>query len=98
MIVVEDQMGVTVTEVLEGRPWLKTRADDETMKSTPIKVGDKFIKPEAPNIVWVVEQLVDLPGLPPHARLRVQGYLNRRMMMSQEALADHRLFHRIEDN
>lgn len=68
------------------------------MKSTSIKVGDKFIKPEVPNIVWVVEQLVDLPALPPHAELRVQGDFNRRMTMSQEALTDHRLFHRIEDS
>ncbi len=82
----------------QGRPWLKTRADDETMKSTSIKVGDKFIKPEVPNTVWVVTQLVDLPRLPPHAELKVQGHFSRMMLMSQEALADHRLYHRIEDS
>ncbi len=68
------------------------------MKSTSIKVGDTFIKPKVPKTVWVVTQLVDLPGLPPHAELRVKGHFNRMMMMSQEALADHRLFHRIEDS
>ena len=68
------------------------------MKSTSIKVGDKFIKPEVPKIVWFVERLVDFPALPPHAELRVQGHFNRTMLMSQEALADHRLFHRIEDS
>ncbi len=73
------------------------KADDETMKSPSIEIGDKFIKPEVPDIVWVVERLVDLSGLPPHAELRVQGNPNRMMMMSQEALSDHHLFHRIED-
>ena len=68
------------------------------MKSPFIKVGDKFIKPKVPKTVWVVTQLVDLPKLPPHAELRVQGQFNRMMMMSQDALIDHRLFHRIEDS
>jgi len=68
------------------------------MKSTSIKVGDKFIKPKVPRTVWVVTQLVDLQGLPPHAELRVTGHFNRMMTMSQDALIDHRLFHRIEDS
>jgi len=68
------------------------------MKSTSIKVGDKFIKPEVPEIIWVVKRLINLPGLPPHAELRAKGYLNRMVMMSQEALANHRLYHRIEDS
>jgi len=68
------------------------------MKSPFIKVGDKFIKPEVPKIVWFVERLVDFPALPPHAELRVQGHLSRIMLMSQDALIDHRLFHRIEDS
>ncbi len=68
------------------------------MNSTSIKVGDKFIKPELPDIIWVVKRLVNLPGLPPHAELRVQGHFNRMMMMSREALADRHLYHRIEDS
>ena len=70
------------------------------MKPTSIKVGDKFIKPAVPNIVWVVIRLVDLPGLPPHAELRVQGYLKRpqKIIMSLSALTDLRTFHRIEDS
>ncbi len=68
------------------------------MKPILIKIGDKFINPEVPKIVWVVEQLVDLPGLPPHAELSVQGQHKRKMMMSQDALTDLRLFHRIEDS
>ncbi len=70
------------------------------MKPTSIKVGDKFIKPKVPQIVWVVEQFVDFPGLPPHAELRVQGNLKRpqKMMMSLGALNDPRMFHLIEDS
>ena len=67
------------------------------MKPISIKVGDKFIKPEVPNIVWIVTQLVDIPGLPLHAEMRVKGHLNQTMTMSQVALDDPRLFHRIED-
>ena len=69
------------------------------MKPKSIKVGDKFIKPKVPNIVWIVNRLVNLPGLPPHAELKVQGNLERpqKMMMSLGALTDPRMFHRIED-
>ncbi len=70
------------------------------MKPTSINVGDKFIKPAVPKTVWVVNRLVNLPGLPPHAELRVQGYLKRpqKMMMSLGALTDPRMFHRIKDS
>ena len=66
------------------------------MKSTSIKVGDKFIKPEVPNMVWVVNRLVEIPGMPPHAKLIVQGRLNQSMMLSLEALTDQNLYRRIE--
>ena len=68
------------------------------MKLTSIKAGDKFIKPGVPNIVWVVNRLVDLPNLPPHAELSVKGQHKRKMMMSEDALTDPRLFLRIEDS
>ena len=68
------------------------------MKPRSIKIGDKFIKPEVSDIVWVVERLVYLPGLPPHARMRVLADYDRMMLMSQEALIDRHLFHRIEDS
>ena len=67
------------------------------MKSKSINVGDMFLKQGDPKTVWVVEQLVDLPGLPLHAELKAQGYRNRKITMSQEVLTDDHLFHRIED-
>ena len=66
------------------------------MKSKSINVGDMFLKQGDPKTVWVVEQLVDLPGLPLHAELKAQGYRNRKITMSQEVLTDDHLFHRIE--
>ncbi len=67
------------------------------MKSESIKVGDRFLKQGDPKTVWVVTQLVDFPDLPLHAELKAQGYRNRMITMSQEALTDDHLFHRIED-
>ena len=67
------------------------------MKSKSINVGDMFLKQGDPKTVWVVEQLVDLPGLPLHAELKAQGYLKRMTMMSLAALADQNLYRRIEE-
>jgi len=67
------------------------------MKSTSIKVGDKFIKPEVPKMVWVVNRLVEIPGMPPHAKLIVQGRLNQSMTLSLDALTDQILYRRIEE-
>jgi hypothetical protein len=62
------------------------------MKPTYIKVGDKFIKPNDTNTVWVVKRPVNQLGIPPHAELHDQKYLNRMMTMSLYALADQNLF------
>ncbi len=67
------------------------------MKSTSIKVGDKFIKPEVPNMVWVVKQFVKIPDMPPHAKLIVQGRLRGSMTISLDALTDQSLYRRIEE-
>ena len=64
------------------------------MKYTSIKVGNKFIKPEDPNIVWVVKQVIKRPGLPPHAELKAQGYLSWTVILPQNALANYHLHHR----
>ena len=73
------------------------RADNETMKSTSIKVGDKFIKPEVPNMVWIVTQIVEIKGMPPHAKLIVQGHLRGSMTISLDALTDQNLYRRFEE-
>ncbi len=76
---------------------MKTRAENETMKSTSIKVGDKFIKLEVPHMVWVVIRLMKIPGMLPHAELKVQGHLRGSMTLSLEALTDQNLYRRIEE-
>ncbi len=68
------------------------------MQSEYISVGDRFTKLDNPNIVWVVRQVKEFPGLPPHAELHAQGYRNRMMLISQDALANHRMYHRIENS
>ncbi len=67
------------------------------MKSTSIKVGDKFIKPEVPHMVWIVTQIVEIKGVPPHAKLIFQGHLNQSMTLSLDALTDQNLYRRIEE-
>ena len=67
------------------------------MKSTSIKVGDKFIKLEVPNMVWVVKRLMAIPGMLPHAELKVRGHLSRSMTLSLDALTDQNLYLRIEE-
>ncbi len=67
------------------------------MKSKTFNVGEKFIKLGDPKTVWVVRQVKEFPGLPPHAELQALGYRNRTTLMAQEALANHRMYRRIEN-
>ncbi len=68
----------------------------ETMEKSTIGIGDRFVKPEDPASVWVVQRLVDLPGLPQHAELKAIRYLNRNIMISVSALMDRKLYRRLE--
>ncbi len=47
----------------------------ETMEKPTIGVGDRFVKPEDPETVWVVQRLIDLQGLPMHAELKALRYV-----------------------
>ena len=68
----------------------------ETMEKHTIVIGDEFTKLEDPETVWVVQRLVDLPGLPQHAELKAIQYLNRNIMISVSALMDRKLYRRLE--
>ena len=46
-------------------------------------------------MVWVVTQIVEIKGMPPHAKLIVQGHLRGSMTISLEALTDQFLYERI---
>jgi hypothetical protein len=57
-----------------------------------IKCGDKFVRPESPEIVWNVERIVDMPGLPQHAEIASYGLSTKKMLLSEKALLDHRMW------
>lgn len=65
-------------------------------KSTEIKIGDGFSAIETPKTVWIVRRIVDLPGLPQHAKLKAEGNINQEIMLSVSALKDRRLYRRAE--
>ena len=66
------------------------------MKKHSVEIGDCFVKPETPQTVWIVQRIVDHPGLPLHAKLKGRGYLNRNIVLSVSALMDRSMYHRIE--
>ena len=66
------------------------------MKKHSVEIGDCFVKPETPGTVWVVQRIVDQPGLPLHARLKSRGRLDRKIVLSVSALVDSSLYQRIE--
>jgi hypothetical protein len=57
-----------------------------------IKCGDKFVRSESPEIVWSVERIVDMPGLPQHAEIASYGLGTKKMLLSEKALLDHRMW------
>jgi hypothetical protein len=67
-----------------------------SVRKHSIEIGDCFVKPETPGTVWVVQQIVDQPGLPLHARLKSRGRLDRKIVLSVSALVDRRMYQRIE--
>ncbi len=67
-------------------------------EKSEINIGDSFIKPEDPRTVWVVEQFVDLPGLPRHAELKAKGYRNRKVLVAVSALMDRIFYRRVENH
>jgi hypothetical protein len=58
-----------------------------------LEVGDRLIKVDSPNVVWVVvgEAKVST-DLPPHYYLVAEDNQNRRMTISESALFDRRLY------
>lgn len=61
------------------------------MRKTKIEPGDRYIKVDAPNIVWVVVLLLDVADPVPHARL-VQEETNRQITLSIPALQDTSIY------
>ena len=64
------------------------------MKKHSVEIGDCFVKSETPRTVWVVQRIVDHPGLPLHACLKSRGLLNRNIVLSVSALVDRSKYQR----
>ena len=60
-----------------------------------IEVGDAFVKYDDLETVWIVQRFIDRPGLPRHAELKTDGYLNCGAVVSVSALLDQRFFRRL---
>ena len=66
------------------------------MKKSNIEPGDRYIKVDAPNIIWVVGKLLNVADPVPHVRLVQEGTTNRKITLSISALQDTSLYKKIE--
>ena len=65
-------------------------------RKVAIKQGERYIRPEAPEIVWVIDRLVEIPGLPGDARLVSEKRRRQTMTMSEVALVNKTFYRRID--
>lgn len=63
----------------------------------PIKCGERYVRPEDPETVWIIDRLVELPGLPTHGRLISEKRRNKTMTLSEVALRDGKLYRQLEE-
>ena len=64
-------------------------------KNTSVTSSDKFINVDAPNIIWVVSQSIDVTDPIPHVRLTQEGTTNRMITLSISALRDTSLYKKV---
>ena len=60
-----------------------------------IEPGDRYIKVDAPNIIWVVSHPLDVADPVPHVRLVQEGAANRQITLSVSALQDPRMYKKV---
>ncbi|MBT4889450.1 MAG: hypothetical protein HON65_07860 [Rhodospirillales bacterium] len=63
------------------------------MKSD-IKVMDRYIKVDAPNIVWIVDSILNVSDPVPHVRL-IQAETSRQITLSIPALRDSSIYKKV---
>lgn len=63
-------------------------------RQKPIAVGDRFIRTGQPHRVLAVISFDQRAGLPPHARLRVEGS-GEELILGLSALTDTTLYSRV---
>jgi len=64
--------------------------------TTKLKRGERYSRPEDPDTVWIIDQLIRLPGLPMHAKLIVEDRRRKMMTLSEVALRNSKLYQRLE--
>ena len=63
-----------------------------------IKLGDKYIKVGAPNIIWVVSSLLSVADSIPHVVLHQKGIPKRQITLSVTGLQDTSIYKRVGAN
>jgi hypothetical protein len=61
-----------------------------------IEPGDRYIKVDAPSIIWVVSNIQNVTDPVPHARLVQEGRVNRQITLSVPTLKDTSIYKMIE--
>ncbi|MBT4627351.1 MAG: hypothetical protein HOC63_11750 [Rhodospirillales bacterium] len=64
-------------------------------KNTTAELGDRYIKVDAPGIVWVVSELLNVSDPVPHVRLVQEGSANRKITLSASALQDTNMHRKV---
>lgn len=62
-----------------------------------IKLGDCFVKVDAPTIIWEVTRVLTMTDPIPHVQLHQKGKSSRQITLSIGALADKKLFRRVDE-
>ena len=66
------------------------------MKKSTIALGEKYIKVDAPNIIWLVGRPVNIDHPVPHVWLVQEGKANRKITLSVSALQDTSIYKKVE--
>ncbi len=64
-------------------------------KNTTIEVGDRYVKVDAPDIIWVVSDPLNVADPVPHVRLVQEGATNRKITLSVSALQDAKMHKKV---
>ncbi len=76
------------------------RSRRERRRGRDVRINERFAKVcallEAAQTVWVVWQMVEPPGLPKHVKLIQESDPKRVVMVALSALADRRLYRRLD--
>ena len=64
-------------------------------KLNGVHEGDRYVRPENPQVVWVVLRPVEIDGLPAHYQLAPEHKNTPVLTFAAAALADRQFFHRL---